>query len=215
VIPNFVDTHAIRPLDRMTDWRRELGIDDRPVVMYAGNVGFSQSLDMVIDSAGRFPEAVFVINGDGSARRALEARAAGLTNVRFTGYQPKERLSEVLATGDVHLVPLRAGLGAVSVPSKTYSILAAGRPVLAAVDVGTEVPRILAASGGGVAVPADDTEAFAAALGRLLADPAASAAMGRAGRRWAEAAASPQAVAQAYAELITSVGRSPFAERSR
>ena len=99
-----------------------------------------------------------LINGDGSAREELERRAAGLPNIRFAGYVPEERLPELLATGDVHAVPLRRGLGRVSVPSKTYSILAAGRPVVAAIDAGTEVPRILAASGAGIAVPPDDPD---------------------------------------------------------
>jgi colanic acid biosynthesis glycosyl transferase WcaI len=152
VIPNFVDTEFIQPADRMTALRRELGIGDEPVVLYAGNVGFSQSLEMVVDAAADFPEVTFLVNGDGAARTTLEERAAALPNVRFSGYQPKERVPEVLATGDIHLVPLKKGLGRVSVPSKTYSILAAGRPVLAAIDPGTEVPRMLAASGGGVAV---------------------------------------------------------------
>lgn len=93
-----------------------------------------------------------------------------------------------------------------SVPSKTYSILAAGRPVLAAVDPGTEVPRMLAASGGGVAVAPDDPAAFGAALAGLLADPAGAAAMGQAGRAWVLGAASPGAVAIAYEQLIRSLG---------
>lgn len=206
VIPNFVDTQFIQPSDRMTPLRRELNIGNELVVLYAGNVGFSQSLEMVIDSAREFPQATFVINGDGAARTVLQARAAGLANVRFSGYQPKERVPEVLATGDVHLVPLKAGLGRVSVPSKTYSILAAGRPVLAAIDAGTEVPRMLAASGGGVAVAPDDPTAFSAGLRRLLADPIAARAMGAAGRAWVLNAASPQAVALAYEQLIRSVG---------
>ncbi len=202
VIPNFVDTAFISPADRHTALRAELGLGDRPVVLYAGNVGFSQSLEMVVAAAARFPDAVFLINGDGAARSALEAQAAGLSNVVFSGYQPKDRVPEVLATGDIHLVPLRAGLGRVSVPSKTYSILAAGRPVLAAIDPDTEVPRMLAASGGGVAVPPDDLEAFCVALGGLLADPAVGQAMGAAGRDWVLGAASPAAVAAAYERLI-------------
>jgi colanic acid biosynthesis glycosyl transferase WcaI len=202
VIPNFVDTDAIRPGDRMTALRRELGIGDEPVVLYAGNIGFSQSLEMVVDAARRFPQATFLFNGDGVARSALEERATGAANVRFSGYQPKERLAEVLATGDIHLVPLRAGLGRVSVPSKTYSILAAGRPLVAAVDPGTEVPRIVAASGAGLAVPPDDPAAFEEALGTLLADTAAAARMGADGRRWVLDAASPAAVAAAYEALI-------------
>ncbi len=207
VIPNFVDTDFIRPAGRRTALRTELGIGDEPVVLYAGNVGFSQSLEMVVEAARRFPQATFLINGDGAARSTLQAQAADLTNVRFSGYQPKERVPEVLATGDVHLVPLKAGLGRVSVPSKTYSILAAGRPVLAAIDPGTEVPRMLAASGGGVAVPPDDLEAFCQALDGLLADPSASASMGAAGREWVLGAASPSAVASAYEHLIRSLGR--------
>ena len=206
VIPNFVDTEFIQPADRMTALRRELGIGDEPVVLYAGNVGFSQSLEMVVDAACDFPQATFLINGDGAARTSLEARAAGLPNVRFSGYQPKDRVPEVLATGDIHLVPLKAGLGRVSVPSKTYSLLAAGRPVLAAIDAGTEVPRMLAASNGGVAVAPDDPNAFKEALAALLADRTAASAMGAAGRAWVTGAASPRAVAVAYEQLIRSVG---------
>ncbi len=130
-IPNFVDTDQLHPSDRMTDYRAELGIGDAPVVLYAGNVGLSQSLDLVLGAARRCPDVVFVINGDGAARPALETAAADLSNVRFVGYQPIERLPEVLASGDVHVVPLRAGLGDVSVPSKTYSSLAVTRPVVA------------------------------------------------------------------------------------
>ena len=207
VIPNFVDTDFIRPAERMTALRAELGIGDEPVVLYAGNVGFSQSLEMVVEAARRFPQATFLVNGDGSARASLTQLAADVPNVRFSGYQPKERVPEVLATGDIHLVPLKAGLGRVSVPSKTYSILAAGRPVLAAIDQGTEVPRMLAASGGGVAVPPDDLEAFCTALQGLLADLPAARDMGARGREWVLGAASPAAVATAYQDLVRSLAR--------
>ncbi len=207
VIPNFVDTDAIRPRDRMTVLRSELGIGSETVVLYAGNVGFSQSLEMVIDAAGALPSLTFVINGDGAAWASLVERAGGIANVRFSGYQPPDRLPEVLATGDIHLVPLKAGLGRVSVPSKTYSSLAAGRPVLAAIDAGTEVPRILAESGGGVWVPPDDPVALREALQRMADDPAGRDAMAVAGRRWVESAASPAAVAGAYADLIVELNR--------
>jgi colanic acid biosynthesis glycosyl transferase WcaI len=202
IIPNFVDTSAIRPLDRMTALRAELGIGDETVVLYAGNVGFSQSLEMVVAAARRMPALVFLINGDGAARATLQQLADGAPNIRFSGYQPANRLAEVLATGDIHLVPLKAGLGRVSVPSKTYSILAAGRPVLAAIDPGTEVPRILAESGGGVCVPPDDLAAFQDALQRLADDASGRQSMALAGRKWVEHAASPAAVARAYADLI-------------
>ena len=204
VIPNFVDSEFITPLPRDTSYRTELGIGDEPVVMYAGNVGFSQSLDLVVEAARRIPEATFVINGDGSGREHFEQSAAGIPNIRFNGYQPKSRVPEVLATGDIHVVPLRTGLGAVSVPSKTYSILAAGRPVVAAIDPGTEVPRILSASSAGISVPPDDIEPFVDALRRLVNDPRERDRMGRNARDWVVSHVSPVAVAEAYLSLVDS-----------
>jgi colanic acid biosynthesis glycosyl transferase WcaI len=204
-IPNFVDTEVIVPADRYTGYRAELGLGASLVVLYAGNVGFSQSLDLVIAAARELPEVRFLVNGDGAARTSLEAAAADLPNVVFSGYIEPDRLPELLATGDIHVVPLKEGLARVSVPSKTYSIMAAGRPVLAAIDQETAVPHILDDSGGGLAVPPDDREAFVAGLRELLADPVAAAAMGASGRRWAVEHASPVAVGRAYDSLISTL----------
>ena len=209
-IPNFVDTKAITPLDRRTPYRRELGIGDEAVVMYAGNVGLSQSLDLVVAAARRLvgrTDVVFVVNGGGSGRPALEAQAAGLANVRFADYQSKERLAEVLATGDIHVVPLKAGLARSSVPSKTYSILAAGRPLLASVDPGTEVARVVKKAAAGLAVPPDDADAFCDAVVTLLDHPDQRAEMGASGRAFVERWASPAAVAAAYEDLFLELAR--------
>jgi len=202
VIPNFVDTHAITPQDRMTAYRSELGIGDQLVVMYAGNVGFSQSLNLVVDAAAKFPDIAFVINGDGAARKKLEEDCAQLTNVYFGDYQPIERLGEVLATGDIHLVPLRAGLASVSVPSKSYSILAAGRPMLAAIDPGTEIPNMLQQCGAGVAVEPDNSSAFIEALSQLVSGREQLREMGSRGRAWVETHASPASVAAQYEAIF-------------
>ena len=206
MIPNFVDTDAIRPLPRMTRYRTELGIGDEPVVLYAGNVGFSQSLDLVVEAARRMPDVTFLINGDGAARAELERDAASVANVRFAGYQPAPRLAEVLATGDVHVVPLRAGLGDVSVPSKTYSSLAAGRPVVASIDLDSEIPqparrcrcrhRGRARRRGCVR----RRVAFAASTTRR-----ARRRWEPPGRAWAEREASPAAVGAAYDHLLRDV----------
>ena len=200
VIPNFVDTSAIVPGDRMTSYRRELGIDDRVIVMYAGNVGFSQSLELVLAAARSMPHIAFVINGDGAARKSLqdEVNATDIDNVYFADYQPIERLSEVLASGDIHVVPLKTGLASVSVPSKMYSILSAGRPVVAAIDAGTEIPRTLAESGAGIAVAPDNEAEFISALQILISDGAKRVAMGALGRTWVEHHASAGAVAKRY-----------------
>jgi colanic acid biosynthesis glycosyl transferase WcaI len=180
--------------------------------MYAGNVGFSQSLELLVGAARALADrsdVVFVINGGGSARPDLERQAAGLDNVRFVDFQPRERLADVLAAGDIHVVPLRRGLARSSVPSKAYSILAAGRPVVASVDEGTEVARVVEKAGAGLAVPPDDPEAFAAALTALLDDPARARAMGAAGRTFVERWASPAVVAGRYEALFDELGGRP------
>ena len=202
VVPNFVDVEVIRPGERRNAYRADLGINDETVVMYAGNVGFSQSLGLVLAAARDLPHVAFVVNGDGSALEDLRERASGIGNVHFVGYQPVERLTEVLAAADVHVVPLRRGLARVSVPSKTYSILAAGRPILAAIDPGTEVPRILADSGAGVSVDPDEERAFVEALTAMIADPEALRRMGGAGRDWVLRHVSPAAVAARYESLF-------------
>jgi len=202
VIPNFVDTVAITPQNRMTAYRAELGIGDQLVVMYAGNVGFSQSLNLVAEAAAKFPEIAFVINGDGAARKKLQQDCAHLANIYFGDYQPIERLSEVLATGDIHLVPLRAGLASVSVPSKSYSILAAGRPMLAAIDPNTEIPNMLRESGAGIAVEPDNAPAFIDALAQLASNRVRLLEMGARGRNWVETHASPASVAAQYEAIF-------------
>lgn len=202
VIPNFVDSERIVPGGTDTAYRREFAPGAESVVMYAGNVGFSQSLDLVIEAARRMPEVVFVVNGEGSSRAEVQGQAAGLANVVFVDYQPADRLAEVLASADVHVVPLRRGLGNVSVPSKTFSIMAAARPILASIDADSQVARMIGAARCGAVVAPDDADAFVAALASLLDEPGERAAMGERGRRWVVEHASPAAVGEAYAALI-------------
>jgi colanic acid biosynthesis glycosyl transferase WcaI len=206
VIPNFVDTESLYPTARNNSYRRELGLTDETIVMYAGNVGFSQPLELVIEAARQFrdrDDVVFVINGDGSRRAHFEMEAEQLPNVTFMDYQPRSRLNELLAAGDIHLVPLQPGMASISVPSKIYSILAAGRPVLASVDPGTEIDLVVTRSGAGRSVPAGDTQAFIAALSGLIDDPNGCAAAGLEARRFAEQWLSAEAVADSYNDLFS------------
>jgi colanic acid biosynthesis glycosyl transferase WcaI len=205
VIPNFVDTEHIKPMSKENRYREEFGLTGKTVVMYAGNVGFSQSLDLVLEAATALahdPDLVFVINGGGSARADLERKAKAAPNVRFVDMQPKDRLPEVLAAADVHVVPLRRGLARSSVPSKMYSILAAGRPIVASVDAGTEVASVVERANAGIAVPPDDPEAFTKAVARLVAEPREGERMGRSGRAFVERWASPAAIAEQYEALF-------------
>ena len=204
VIPNFVDTEQIRPQARENSYRSEFGLGTRTVVMYAGNLGFSQPLELMVEAARELAhrdDVVFVINGDGSRRQELESLASGLDNVVFADFQPVERLAEVLAAGDVHVIALRRGLARASVPSKLYSILAAGRAVLASLDSGTEVATVVSSQRAGIAVAPQDQAAFTAAVLELV-DNSDLAAMGSAGRQFVLQWASAQGVAAAYADLF-------------
>ncbi|MFN2388398.1 MAG: glycosyltransferase family 4 protein [Actinomycetota bacterium] len=218
VIPNFVDVDRIRPAPKDNAYRRAHALTGKTVVMYAGNVGLSQALDPVLDAAAALahdPAIVFVVNGHGAQRAALERKARGLGNVRFVDLQPAEDLPQVLAAADIHLVPLRRGLARASVPSKTYSILAAGRPVIASVDAGSEVARLVERAGAGIAVPPEDPEALTKTIARLAADPHELETLGAAGRRFVETWASPAAVALAYETLFEELASRDGASGSR
>ncbi|MEI7593244.1 MAG: glycosyltransferase family 4 protein [Actinomycetes bacterium] len=205
VIPNFIDTTWITPGPTENDYRVENGLSGKRVVMYAGNVGLSQALDLVLDAAVALrheADIAFVINGGGAALPDLERRAHGMSNVHFVPMAPKEQLPRVLAAADVHVVPLKRGLAWSSVPSKLYSILAAGRPLVASVDPGTEVARTVEAAEAGITVAPEDAEAFTKALRQILDDPQMGRDMGASGRKFVESWASPAAVAEAYENLF-------------
>jgi colanic acid biosynthesis glycosyl transferase WcaI len=205
VVPNFVDIEAMRPGPRNNSYRREFALTEKFVVMYSGNLGLSMPLEIMIDAAAALSyddRIAFVINGAGVARNDLEKRARGLNNVRFVDMQPMERVPEVFAAADVHVVALKRGLARSSVPSKTYKILAAGRPLLASVDEGSEVARIVQEEGAGLAVPPEDAEAFTKAVVRLADGADEARRMGAAGRAWVEKWASPSAVADAYEKIF-------------
>lgn len=149
VIPNWADTSSIRPEARDNSFAREHGLCDRFVVQYSGNLGLSQGLGSILAAADLLRElpVTFVMIGDGNARAALVAEIAerALPNVLLLPPQPRERLSLLLGACDVGLVTMKRGVGNDLVPSKLYGIMAAGRPVLAAVEHGSEVARVVEA----------------------------------------------------------------------
>ena len=137
----------------------------------------------------------------------LKQQANELKNLLVVDYQPIERLPDVLASADLHLVLLRTGLGEMSVPSKIYSVFASGRPVLASVDPETEIERIVTESEGGIAVPPDDFSSFILALESLIENSELCEEMGKKGRIWLENFYSPETIAISYLDLISQFNR--------
>ena len=175
VIHNWADCSTLAPGPKDNDFTRGHGLADRFVVMHAGNIGLSQNLDAVLDAAERVRDhdAIrFVFVGDGSRRERLEtsARARGLSNVMFLPYQPRDAMNRSYAAADLFLVSLKPGLAGYIVPSKLYSILAAGRPYVAAVEEDCEVVDITNRYGCGFVVAPGDADALAAKILALYHD---------------------------------------------
>ena len=216
VVPNWVDTVAVRPVKSSVALRSEWGIDGEFVVMYSGNLGLSQNLQPVLEAAQRLRElsVTFVLIGEGAAKGELveTAKSWGLGNVRFLPFQPNQRLSESLGVADLHLIPLRRGLAGYIVPSKLYAILRAGRAYLAAVDQDSEVALVTRKHGTGVLIDPDNTEVLVEAIQWCAAHRHELAAMGRCGRQLAEDQFDRRQSVRHFAEVLGRV-LSPAADK--
>ena len=142
------------------------------VALHAGNLGFYGAWDSLLKAAHilRNENTGLVFVGDGANRAAMEISAKPLPNVRFLPFFPIEQVPHVMMAGDVHIVTVRRGLEGVVVPSKLYSILAAGRPVLAIAAAESDAARIVRESGCGISADPDDPAAIAAAIRELRND---------------------------------------------
>jgi putative colanic acid biosynthesis glycosyltransferase WcaI len=208
VINNWIDADEITPRPRDNEWAQEHGLDDGFTVMHAGNVGLLQAIEAFVDAAELVPEARFVILGEGANKKALEerARSKSLPNVVFVPRQPQKELSDVLASTDAHLVSLMPGLAGLMEPSKLYGALATGRPVLAAMELGTEAAEVVERTGCGVVVAPAQPEALAAGVRELAAlQQSELQQMGEKARAYCEQFCNRRRSTDAYRELVTSL----------
>src|SRR5271170_6993524 len=157
------------------------------VVLHAGNLGFYGAWDTLLAAAKILSNenSGFVFIGDGANRVALESSARDLANVKFAPFRPVAQIAHVMMAGDLHIVTVKRGLEGVVVPSKLYSILAVGRPIIVIAPAECDAARIVVESGCGVAADPDDPAAVAAAIRELRAQPARLAEMGRRARETA------------------------------
>lgn len=191
VIPNFTDTEFIQPMEKANAFSLANGLADKFTVLYAGNVGLSQGLEVILDAAEQLkdhPDIVFAIVGEGSSRAELiaEAERRRLRNVKLLPFQPESDVPMVYAAADVALIPLRHGITENSVPCKTYSIMAAAKPYIAGVDEGSTVWKLTEQVGCGVCVEPENGHALAEAVLRLQRDEQSRNLMGQSGRQFVE-----------------------------
>lgn len=186
LFPNWVDTDQIRPIRTKNALRQELGISDRvSVLLYSGNMGEKQGLELLIEAAQSLRDRrdiLFVLCGDGVARRGLELMARGLRNVQFIPLQPVARLNELLNLADVHLLPQRADAQELVMPSKLTGMLASGRPVVTTAAKGTQVGGVVGRCG--IVLQPGDLVGMRLALVELVGDASRRKELGDAGRRY-------------------------------
>jgi len=200
VFPNWVDVDAIAPPAGENTVRAELGLaPDDVLVLYAGNMGEKQGLDVVIDAAallGDAPRIRFLLVGEGGARAALQARAAGLGNITWWPLQPKERVNMLLHAADLHVLPQRAGAADLVMPSKLGPMLASARLVVGTAEADTELGRVL--DHVGLRVMPGDPRALAEVLRGVAGDAPFRHERGRCGRAFAARTLDKEAVLEAF-----------------
>lgn len=180
LVCNWADGRAIRPMPaEQSAQRARWGLDGRFVVGYSGNLGRVHDCDTLLAAARLLaPEPGIAFSFTGGGAHFARLRAAGLPNVSVRDYLPESALADGLAACDVHLVTLLPAFEGLVVPSKLFSIAAAGRAAIFVGDPRGEVARLLEAHGCGVSVAPGDGEGLAAAIRALRDEPARLRAMG-------------------------------------
>ena len=221
VIYNWVDEEAVvdvpREENKLFD---KYGLDrSKFYVTYNGNIGLTQNMDMLLEVArelkptpnpslkGREMRDIhFVLVGEGAYKAQVEKmiKEQGITNVTMLPFQPYEDISHVFSLGDVSLVISKPGVGANSVPSKTWSIMSASRPVLANFDE-NELKTIIEEHQCGIFTKAGDKDAFKQAILKLYENPELCKEYGRNGRQFVMDNLTKEVGTQKYVDVIKKV----------
>lgn len=168
LISNWVDTEFYRPQKPDAALAQRFGLADHINIFYAGTIGLAQGLDTVLDAAlllKDLPEVQFVLVGDGIDLERLKtlSTSSGLKNVKFLGRQPMKLMPALYALSDMLLVHLRDDpLFRITIPHKTLTYLASGKPVLAAVE--GDIADVVSAAGAGLTCRSGDPVALAASV---------------------------------------------------
>ena len=223
VVYNWVDQNAVVDIPRERNKLFDAyGLDrSKFYVTYNGNIGLSQNLDMLLSVAEEFQSAKvqafhgneicctdihFVLLGNGAyldeVKRIIAEKK--LENVHLLPFQPYEDISHVFSLGDASLVISKPGTGAASVPSKTWSIMSASRPVLANFDE-NELKLIVEKHHCGIFTKAGDKEAFKQSILALYNNREMAVEMGKNGRQFVMDNLTREVGTQKYVDVIKSV----------
>lgn len=212
VVYNWVDQNAVVDVPREENSLFDRYALDRSkfYVTYSGNIGLTQNMDMLLEVAqeleSEVPDIHFVLIGEGAYKKQAETivKEKKIGNVTFLPFQPYEEISLVFSLGDAGLVISKPGVGANSVPSKTWSIMSASRPVLANFDE-NELKDILAGNECGIFTKAGDKEAFKQSVITLYENRELCKQYGKNGRQFVMNNLTREVGTQKYVDVIKSV----------
>jgi glycosyltransferase involved in cell wall biosynthesis len=212
LIPNGADPEMFDPADQGSAFRTVNHLADKFVVLYAGAHGMSNDLGVVLDTASMLAQSQsdiqIVFLGDGKEKPALQNMAAGmhLPNVLFLAPVPKDAMGTALAGSDACLAILKPiEEYKTTYPNKVFDYMAAGRPVVLAID--GVIREVVEAAGCGIFAQPGNPSALAQAIQVLAADREQSRRMGLAGRKYLEGHFSRSVVADKLAGIIETMVR--------
>lgn len=208
-VPLFVDTHDIQPTPRVENpFLNELGLQKKFVVQIAGNLGFVHDVELFLAAAKELedtPEIHFLLFSSGKKIPLIERAVSEehRTNITIHPRLPRERTAEIVNACDLAISSLfLPGMYGLASPSRTYGILAAGKPVLALTEAETEVDLQIQENGIGWTVLPHDLPGFVAAIRDAYAHREELGTMGKAARRAAETKYTPEIVIRQIAKII-------------
>jgi glycosyltransferase involved in cell wall biosynthesis len=177
-------------------------LDDEFTISYVGTIGRAHGLSIVLEAAPELDDVQFVIVGDGAEREMLEAQAADLDNVTFTGRRAKKEVPYILRESDIALVHLKPRkIFETVIPSKLLESMAAGLPVI--LGVRGEAKRILTEADAGVTIEPDNDNELVSAARRLRDHPGERQTFTVSGREYVNAHFNWESISERYLATIT------------
>lgn len=194
-INNWINEKDIYPLEqnhpKIIDFKEKYNLNDKFIIMYSGNIGLYYDLENIIKVIGEFKDredVIFAFVGDGTVKDKVEAyvNENNLNNVTFIPYQDKADLIYSLNAADIHWVVNAKGIKGVSVPSKLYGVMAAGKPVLGVLDKGSEARLIVEESNCGVCIESGNYKEIKNKINYILENKQKIKSLGQKGRIYLE-----------------------------
>ena len=213
-INNWINEKEIYPLEqnhpRIVEFKEKYNLKDKFIIMYSGNIGLYYDLENIIKVIGEFKDredVVFAFVGDGTVKDKVEAyvKENNLNNVTFIPYQDKSDLIYSLNAADIHWVVNAKGIKGVSVPSKLYGVMAAGKPVLGVLDEGSEARLIVEDCNCGVCIEPGNYKEISNNIEYILNNKEEIKALGSNGRQYLESNLTKEVSINKYKENILAI----------